>query len=121
MDKNVVIADDSKSILDVVSFTIESEGFKVLQGSDGQIALDHFDGKEISFVVTDLHMPNMDGIELIKEIRKKEKYKYVPILLLTTESRSEKKIEAKEAGATGWITKPFVPENLKSIINKLVR
>ena len=121
MGKTVLIVDDSASIREVVSYTIESEGFDVIKGENGKDALKYFDGKDINLVVTDLHMPEMDGIELIREIRMREEYKHIPILLLTTETKQEKKSEAKQAGATGWIVKPFVPENLVKVLNKVMR
>lgn len=121
MAKTILIVDDSESIREVVSFTLENEGYNVLVGVDGKDALKFFDGNEIDLIITDLHMPVMDGIELIKEIRKMDKYSRVPILFLTTESQAAKKIEAKEAGATGWIIKPFVPAKLIAAINKVIR
>ncbi|OFX75680.1 MAG: two-component system response regulator [Bacteroidetes bacterium GWE2_29_8] len=121
MGKTILIVDDSESIREVVSFTLEGAGHSVLKGVDGQDALKLLDGKDIDLIITDLHMPIMDGISLIREVRQKEQYKFVPILFLTTESQTEKKMEAKEAGATGWIVKPFVPEKLLAAINKVVR
>lgn len=121
MEKTIVIVDDSESIREVVGFTLINAGHKVLSAVDGVDALKHFEGGHVDLVVTDLHMPNMDGIELIREIRKRETYKFVPILFLTTESQQAKKNEAKEAGATGWIVKPFVPEKLLAAISKVVR
>ena len=121
MAKTILIVDDSESIREVVSFTLENEGYKVLVGVDGKDALKFLDGTEIDLVITDLHMPVMDGIDLIKEIRGMEKYQRIPILFLTTESQAAKKMEAKEAGATGWIIKPFVPAKLIAAINKVIR
>lgn len=121
MEKTIVIVDDSESIRDVVGFTLINAGHKVLLAVDGQDALKYFNGDKIDLVVTDLHMPIMDGISLIKEIRNKDDYKFVPILFLTTESQQAKKMEAKDAGATGWIVKPFVPEKLLAAISKVVR
>lgn len=121
MEKTIVIVDDSESIREVVGFTLTNAGHKVLSAVDGQDALRHFNGDKVDLVVTDLHMPVMDGISLIKEIRNKDDYKFVPILFLTTESQQAKKMEAKEAGATGWIVKPFVPEKLLAAISKVVR
>ncbi len=121
MEKTIVIVDDSESILEVVSFTLSNAGHKVLSAADGKDALKYFDGSKIDLLVTDLHMPVMNGIELIKEVRNKEDYKFTPILFLTTESQQAKKMEAKEAGATGWIVKPFVPEKLLAAISKVVR
>ncbi len=116
-----MIVDDSESIREVVSFTLESEGFKVLVGVDGKDALKFLNGNSIDLIITDLHMPVMNGIELIREVRGMEAYSRVPILFLTTESQTAKKNEAKEAGATGWIIKPFVPAKLISAINKVMR
>ncbi len=121
MKKTILIADDSESVREVVSFTLINAGYNVLVGVDGEDAMKFLDGKEIHLVITDLHMPKKDGIALIKEIRGKAEYPYVPILFLTTESQAAKKDEAKAAGATGWIVKPFVPEKLISTIEKVIR
>lgn len=121
MEKTILIVDDSESIREVVIFTLENAGYKVLSGVDGVDALKHLDGKHLDLIITDLHMPNMDGIGLIKEVRKMEKYKFVPILYLTTESQHSIKMEAKKAGATGWIVKPFMPEKLIAAIGKILK
>jgi two-component system, chemotaxis family, chemotaxis protein CheY len=121
MNKKILFVDDSESIREIVNFTLQNEGYEVLISDNGKNALEHLNGQDINLVITDLHMPEMNGIELIKEIRKMEAYKRVPILFLTTESQTERKIEAKEAGATGWIVKPFVPAKLLNAINKVVR
>jgi two-component system chemotaxis response regulator CheY len=121
MEKTILIVDDSESIRDVVNFTLENAGYKVLIGIDGSDALKHLSGPEIHLVITDFHMPNMDGISLIKEIRAREQHQYVPILLLTTESQTAKKEEAKAAGATGWIVKPFVQDKLLTVVQKLIK
>lgn len=121
MAKKILIVDDSESIREVVSFTLESEGYNILSAIDGKDALKHLDGQAIDLVITDLHMPNMNGIELIREVRTIEEYKRIPILFLTTESQAAKKMEAKDAGATGWIIKPFVPAKLIAAINKVIR
>ncbi|MFN3555444.1 MAG: response regulator [Bacteroidales bacterium] len=121
MEKNILIVDDSPSIREVVIFTLENAGYKVQSACDGVDALTHLDGRSIDLVITDLHMPNMDGIGLIKEVRKIETYKYTPILYLTTESQHSLKMEAKEAGATGWIVKPFMPEKLIAAIARILR
>ncbi len=120
MAKTILIVDDSKSIREVVRYTLENEGYNVLLGVDGKDALKHLDGQSIDLVITDLYMPDMDGIELIKNIRVIPDYERIPILLLTTESQTSKKMEAKEAGATGWIIKPFVPDKLISAIGKVI-
>lgn len=121
MGKTILIVDDSESIREVVSFTLGNEGYNVLVGVDGKDALKFLDGQSIDLVITDLHMPVMDGIELIKTVRKTEGYQRIPILFLTTESQVAKKMEAKEAGATGWIIKPFVPSKLLDAISKVLR
>lgn len=121
MSKTILIVDDSESIREVVSFTLENAGYSVLIGTDGDDALKFLDGRNIDLVITDLHMPNMNGIELIKAIRNMDDYKRVPILFLTTESQQDKKNEAKDAGATGWIIKPFVPAKLLAALSKVIR
>ncbi len=122
MEKTILIVDDSESIREVVQATLENAGYKVLAGVDGVDAMKHLqDGSEINLVITDLNMPNKDGIELIKDIRATDSYKFVPILLLTTESQAEKKQQAKAAGATGWIVKPFVQEKLIATVQKVLR
>lgn len=122
MEKSILIVDDSESIREVVSFTLENAGHKVYVAVDGQDALKFLDGNtKIDLIITDLHMPVMDGITLIKKVRANDNFKYIPILFLTTESQASKKMEAKEAGATGWIIKPFVPEKLLAALNKVIR
>lgn len=121
MSKNILIVDDSESIREVVSFTLENEGYSVLVGIDGKDALKFLDGSHIDLIITDLHMPEMNGIEFIKHVRAMEQYKRIPILFLTTESQAAKKMEAKDAGATGWIIKPFVPAKLIGALKKVLR
>ena len=121
MAKTILIVDDSESIREIVSFTLENEGYDVLVGKDGMDALKHLDNGPLDLILTDLHMPVMNGIEFIKAVRNNADQKRVPILFLTTESQTAKKMEAKEAGATGWIIKPFVPAKLIEAINKVMR
>ena len=121
MSKKILIIDDSESIREVVNFTLENAGHEVEAAVDGVDALTYLEKNHYDLIITDLHMPNMDGIELIKNARKMEAHKFVPILFLTTESQTEKKMQAKEAGATGWIIKPFAPEKLLMAVNKVVR
>lgn len=121
MSKTILIVDDSESIREIIKFTLESEGYNVLVGVDGKDALKFLDGQAIDLIITDLHMPEMDGIEFIKHVRANSNYTRIPILFLTTESQVAKKMEAKEAGATGWIIKPFVPAKLIAAINKVIR
>ncbi|MBN1183940.1 MAG: response regulator [Bacteroidales bacterium] len=119
--KKILIVDDSASIRDVLSFVLKEEGFEVFMAEDGVDAQKHLNGQQLDLIITDLYMPNMDGIELIKKIRSMSDYERTPILFLTTESQNEKKSEAKEAGATGWIVKPFVQKNLIAAIMKVMK
>lgn len=119
--KKILIVDDSASIRDVLSFVLKEEGFEVLASVDGLDALKHLNGQHLDLIITDLYMPNMDGITLIKNIRSRSEYERTPILFLTTESQNEKKTEAKEAGATGWIVKPFVQKKLISAVMKVMK
>lgn len=122
MAKRILVVDDSESIREVVSFTLEDAGYEVLVANDGDDALKYIKDKEdINLIITDLHMPVMNGIELIKHVRDTEKYKRIPILFLTTESQVSKKLEAKQAGATGWIIKPFIKEKLLAALKRVMR
>lgn len=121
MSKIIVVVDDSESIRELVGLTLENAGYKIMKGVDGRDSLQFFDGRDIHLLITDLNMPHMNGIELIREIRLKEGYSTLPILVLTTESQVAKKEEAKAAGATGWIVKPFVPEKLIAVVQKVIR
>ncbi len=121
MDKKILIVDDSASMRQLVSFALEDVGYTVVQAVDGQDALAKADSMLVDMVITDLNMPNMDGIELIRGLRANSKYKYTPIVMLTTESQDTKKKEGREAGASGWIVKPFTPEQLIDVIKKFVR
>lgn len=122
MSKRILIVDDSESIREVVCFTLENAGFEVFKGVDGADALEVLAANSpVDLIITDLHMPNKDGIEFIRDVRAQDAFKFVPILFLTTESQNDKKMQAKEAGATGWIVKPFVPEKLLAAIKKVVR
>lgn len=112
--------DDSASIRQMVSFTLKQAGYDVVEAVDGVDALDKLRKNPVNMLVTDLNMPNMDGIELIRQVRKEPKYKFVPIIMLTTESQSSKKQEGKAAGATGWIVKPFNPEQLLAVVKKVL-
>jgi len=105
----------------VVSYTLRQAGYEVVTAVDGVDALEKVKEERFPLVVTDLYMPQMNGLELIREIRKREEYKGVPILFLTTESQLDKKKEAKTAGATGWIVKPFQPDKLIKVVKKVLR
>ena len=123
MKKCILIVDDSESIREVISTALIENGYEVIQGVDGKDGLDklHSRSSDIKLILSDLNMPNMDGIQLVKEVRRDEKFKYLPIIMLTTESQATKKMEAKEAGATGWIIKPFEKDKLMNTIKKVLR
>lgn len=121
MAKNILIVDDSESIRAVVGIALRSEGYNVIVGVDGQHGLELLlENENINLIISDLNMPRMDGISFLKEVRKLEKFKYLPILILTTESQEAKKMEAKNSGATGWIIKPFVKEKLLAVVKKVM-
>ncbi len=120
MGKIIATVDDSASVRQMVTFTLMNAGYEVIEAIDGQDALTKLNGKRVHMVLTDLNMPNLNGIELIRALRADPTYKFTPMVLLTTESQTEKKQEGKAAGATGWIVKPFKPEKLLAVIKKLV-
>lgn len=117
---NILAVDDSASMRQMVSFTLSGAGHKVTEASDGVEALKVANGASFDLVISDVNMPNMNGIELIRNLRQINTFKYIPILMLTTESSMDKKSEGKAAGATGWIVKPFNPDQLLATINKVL-
>lgn len=117
---SVLAVDDSASMRQMVSFTLKGAGYDVVEAADGVEALTMAQGQSVDLVVTDVNMPNMDGITLIKELRGLPAYKFTPMLMLTTESGSEKKQQGKAAGATGWIVKPFNPDQLLATVKKVL-
>lgn len=118
--KTILTVDDSASIRQMVSFTLSEAGYSVIEASDGKDGLAKIKTANVNMVITDLNMPNMDGITLIKNIREIPSFKFIPIIMLTTESQNEKKMEGKQAGATGWIIKPFRPEQLVAVVKKVL-
>jgi two-component system, chemotaxis family, chemotaxis protein CheY len=121
MAKTILTVDDSASMRQMIKLTLSGAGYDVTEANDGAQGLATARTKAFDMVLTDLNMPGMDGVSMIKEIRKLQTYTGIPIVLLTTESDAEKKAQAKAAGATGWITKPFKPEQLLAVVAKLVR
>ena len=120
MAKTIMTVDDSASVRQMVTFTLKQQGFQVVEACDGKDALQKLAGQKVDMIVTDLNMPNLDGIGLIKGVRGLPAYKFVPIIMLTTESQDSKKQEGKAAGATGWIVKPFKPEQLIAVVKKVL-
>ena len=116
----ILAVDDSKSLRQMVAFTLTEAGHQVIEAVDGVDALSTAKEKPFDLAITDVNMPNMDGITLVKELRNLPQYKHTPILMLTTESGDDKKQEGRAAGATGWLVKPFEPEKLLSVIKKVL-
>ena len=116
----VLTVDDSASMREMVTFTLRSAGFDVEEAEDGVQALEKAKGASFNLVLADVNMPNMDGITLIKNLRGLPDYKYTPMLMLTTESTADRKAEGKAAGATGWLVKPFDPDQLVATIKRVL-
>jgi two-component system chemotaxis response regulator CheY len=119
MPKHVLVVDDSKTMRDMVSFTLKGAGFSVMEAEDGQKALTLLRSTSIDLAITDLNMPNMDGVTLIRNMRADPRHRSVPILMLTTESDPAKKADGRSAGATGWIVKPFAPDKLVEVARRV--
>ncbi|ATC83819.1 response regulator [Pseudoalteromonas agarivorans] len=119
--KKILAVDDSASMRQMVSFTLKTAGFGVTEAKDGSEALAIAKQQSFDAVISDVNMPIMDGITLIRELRGLPDYKFTPLLMLTTESGLDKKVEGKAAGATGWIVKPFNPDQLLAVLKKVIR
>jgi len=119
MGKRILTVDDSKTMREMVAFTLKNAGYDVVEAEDGKQALDVAGSNSVDIVITDLNMPNMNGLELIRALRAHPNYKFTPILMLNTEADDAKKAEGKSAGATGWIVKPFNPEKLVQVVQKV--
>lgn len=121
MAKVIMTADDSASVRQMVTFTLKQGGYEVVEAVDGKDALQKLaSNNKVDMLITDLNMPNLDGIGLIKGARALPRCKFIPIVMLTTESQDSKKQEGKAAGATGWIVKPFKPEQLMAVVKKVL-
>ncbi len=120
MAKTIMIVDDSASIRKVVRLTLEQTGFDVIDAVDGVDALKKMNGVKIHLIITDVNMPNMDGITLVREARKLPAYKFTPMMMLTTEASNDKKMQGRDAGAKAWLVKPFQPPMLLNAVSKLI-
>ena len=120
MAKTILIVDDSPSIRQVVGIALKGAGYEVIEACDGVDALRKLTGVKINLIITDVNMPNMDGITFVQEAKKLPAYKFTPMMMLTTESADEKKQAGKAAGAKAWLTKPFQPPTLMAAVSKLV-
>ncbi len=119
MIKTVLTVDDSKTMREMVAFTLSQAGYKVLEAEDGLAGIKVLAGNVVDAIITDLNMPNLDGIGFIRQVRGNSKHRFTPILMLSTEGDAAKKQEGKSAGATGWLVKPFSPDKLVEVIKKV--
>lgn len=120
MNKTILAVDDSGSLRQMLSFSLKAAGYDVIEAVDGQDGLDKARQHAIDLVLTDQNMPGMDGLALIKALRKMKNYQHVPILMLTTESGEDIKAMGRAAGANGWLVKPFDPARLTEVVRKLI-
>lgn len=120
MAKTIMVVDDSASLRQVVSIALKSAGYDVIEGCDGRDALAKLNGQKIHLVISDVNMPNMDGISFVKALKALPAYRFTPVIMLTTESQESKKAEGQAAGAKAWVVKPFKPELMLNAVQKLV-
>ncbi|SHN04269.1 response regulator [Phytopseudomonas punonensis] len=120
MSKTVLIVDDSASIRQVVSITLKGAGYQVIEGCDGKDALTKLDGRKVHLIISDVNMPNMDGITFVKNVKQMPAYKFTPVIMLTTEAGESKKEEGRAAGAKAWVVKPFQPAQMLTAVSKLI-
>lgn len=120
MTKIIMIVDDSASLRQVVSIALRGAGYEVIEGCDGKDALAKLNGQKVHLVISDVNMPNMDGITFVKNLKQMPAYKFTPVIMLTTESQEGKKQEGQAAGAKAWVVKPFQPAQMLAAVAKLV-
>jgi len=121
MDKRILIVDDSTAIRQSITYILNQEGYETVEAKDGLEAFQMLEGiGKLDLIITDVNMPNMDGITFIRKARELSSFKFIPILVLTTESQGSKMSEGKEAGATGWIVKPFSADKLLGVVKKVI-
>ncbi len=120
MGQTIMVVDDSTSVRKMVAFTLENAGYTVVEAENGLDALEKLNGSPVNMFIVDLNMPHVNGFELTRSVRAMDQYRFTPIVMLTTESLEEKKREGKAAGATGWITKPFKPDQLIGVVKKVM-
>ncbi len=120
MAKTILVVDDSSSLRQVVGIALKGAGYEVIEACDGKDALGKVGGKKIHLVISDVNMPNMDGISFVKELKKLAEHRFTPIIMLTTESQEAKKLEGQAAGAKAWVVKPFQPAQMLAAVSKLV-
>ena len=118
--KHILVVDDSRSLRQMVAFTLQQSGYQVTEAQDGMEALEMAQGSPFDLVLTDQNMPRKDGLSLIQDLRRTPAFQSTPMLVLTTESGTEMKVQARAAGATGWITKPFDPQSLIDVVARMI-
>jgi two-component system chemotaxis response regulator CheY len=119
--KTVMVVDDAASIRATVSIALQGDGYEVIEASDGNDALRKLQAKRVHLIISDVNMPGMDGITLLKRLREQPATKFVPVIMLTTEGSDDKKAQGREAGARAWIVKPFNPVKMLDAVNKLIQ
>lgn len=120
MAKTILIVDDSASIRQVVGIALKGAGYDVIEACDGKDALTKLDGTKIHLIISDVNMPNMDGISFVKEVKNNARYKFTPVIMLTTESQDDMKKQGQAAGAKAWVVKPFKPDQMLTAVSKLI-
>ena len=120
MSPCILTVDDSSTMRQMITFTLKGANFEVIEAGDGVEALEVAPGKKLALIITDVNMPRMDGLTLVQRLRALPEFKFTPILVLTTESDASMKQKGRDAGATGWIVKPFSPEKLLDVVNKVI-
>ena len=120
MVKTVMVVDDSASLRKVVGIALQGAGYEVIEASDGQDAIGKLDGRKLNLMISDVNMPRMDGITLVQRVKEMSVYRYLPIIMLTTESQDELKRKGQEAGVKAWVVKPFNPDQMLNAVAKLV-
>jgi len=120
MGKTILIVDDSVSLRQVVAIALTNAGYDVVEACDGKDGLTKLDGRKFHLIISDVNMPNMDGITFLKAVKELPAYKFTPVIMLTTEAGEEKKKEGQAAGARAWVVKPFKPEQMLTAVSKLI-
>ena len=120
MSKTVMIVDDSASLRQVVGIALRGAGYEVIEACDGRDAISKLAGQKVHLIISDVNMPNMDGITFVKNVKQMPNYKFTPVIMLTTESEDGKKQEGQAAGAKAWVVKPFQPVQMLAAVSKLI-
>jgi two-component system, chemotaxis family, chemotaxis protein CheY len=120
MAKTILIVDDSASLRQVVSIALRGAGYEVIEACDGVDGLQKLSGQRVHLIISDVNMPNMDGLTMVREIKSQQQYRFTPVIMLTTEAGEDKKKQGQEAGAKAWVVKPFKPEQMLAAVAKLV-